>query len=329
MSVEKTNDAVRNYYMDFLKGISILAVIIGHSITDIHRYDLLFNFIYSFHMPLLFFVSAYIEQMNRHKYETAMKKMPLKRLKSLILPYFCWSLLYMLFYGQLFGADIERIIRILFGYEQSGLWFLPVLFGLKFFHFLYWKLQNWLGKHSLIKDFGICILLEVLIVIFAFSTAQPYIINLVSYSIPYFFAVIFVDNEILQKILKKKLTVIGAVIAYMLVFPLFSFYNTHWTTQIIRIFLSLCISILCLGWKKVWKYTFVSKVICFFGRYSLAIYVMHVFFMGYKRYLELIEPLVMALLIIVFMAVVVAIICILIARIIEKTVWLNRLLFGK
>ena len=38
-------DETRNLYMDFLKGIAIISVIVGHTLSDIRGMDTLFNLI--------------------------------------------------------------------------------------------------------------------------------------------------------------------------------------------------------------------------------------------------------------------------------------------
>ena len=88
----------RNEYMDFLKGFAILTVVVGHSISDIPGANLLFQLIYSFHMPLLFFISAWIEEQNREKYLSCGGKMLCRRASELLLPYVSWMILYELFY---------------------------------------------------------------------------------------------------------------------------------------------------------------------------------------------------------------------------------------
>lgn len=72
MSME---NRVRNNYMDFLKGIAIIAMVIDHMIADVPKANILFIIIYSFHMPLLFFVSGYIEEYNRDKYSERQRNM--------------------------------------------------------------------------------------------------------------------------------------------------------------------------------------------------------------------------------------------------------------
>lgn len=55
-------------YIDFCRGIAILLVVIGHLIqfNGIVTSNPVFEFIYSFHMPLFFAISGYITQKVTH-----------------------------------------------------------------------------------------------------------------------------------------------------------------------------------------------------------------------------------------------------------------------
>lgn len=59
----------RLYYLDALKGILIILVILGHSIQykmmD-YQHDVLFRVIYSFHMPLFFLISGFLTYKGRY-----------------------------------------------------------------------------------------------------------------------------------------------------------------------------------------------------------------------------------------------------------------------
>ena len=46
----------RNDFIDFLKGIGIILVVIGH----VSQNERINDFIYSFHMPLFFFISGFL-----------------------------------------------------------------------------------------------------------------------------------------------------------------------------------------------------------------------------------------------------------------------------
>ena len=323
------NNCKRNAYMDFLKGIAIVSVIIGHSLSDIAEGRTLFHLIYSFHMPLLMFISAYIEEQNREKYMAGEWQILLKRACGLLIPYVSWTVLDYVISGQLRKMQIKELLFRLFGYKESGLWFFPVLFGLKILHCLYWRAQKRIRKHNLIKDILLCCLLEIVTAFAALLTKQPYVINMISYMIPYFFAVVIIDNEILQKVLDSELTIAGAFFAYILIFPLFSFYDTNWTTQVIRIGLSLCVIVICLKLRENWEMNRWNEILCLFGENSLAIYVLHGFFMDYTFYFYLIESRTLIAVVSIVSAFIIAGVCVAIARIIGISSWWRKILFGK
>lgn len=316
--------------MDFLKGIAILAMVSGHLVSDVPQGDVLFNIIYSFHMPLLFSISAYIEEDNRRDYIGRERSMLLKRTIGLLLPYFSWSILYALFQGGISSSmNIESWGAILWGYEGNGLWFLLVLFGLKVMHFFYWKISRVISKSTLPKTVLIICLLECIVVLLALVLRQTFIVNMLSYAIPYFFAVLFVDFEWVRKIVESEWMVAGVILIYVAVLPFFSFDNTHWTTQVIRIGLSLCVIVMCWKLQTIWTLSGWNKAICYYGRYSLPIYLLHGFFIDGKEYLYGIDSAFAVLLVSVISALVIALICVVIAKLVECSSWWTKILFGK
>lgn len=74
----------RNLYMDIVKGIGILLVVIGHCETPIGRY------IYLFHMPLFFFISGYFY---KDKYSNNPVEFIVKKIKTLYRPYIFFAIL--------------------------------------------------------------------------------------------------------------------------------------------------------------------------------------------------------------------------------------------
>lgn len=126
----------RNSYIDFLKGIGIFLVILGH-----HK-NIITDWIYSFHMPL-FFMLAGIFHKNEIKYVDFLKK----KSKSLLIPYFTFALILFLFWliiGRKFGESamnntpiIESFTGIFYGIEikriSSMEWGVPMWFLLCLF----------------------------------------------------------------------------------------------------------------------------------------------------------------------------------------------------
>lgn len=126
----------RNRYIDTIKAVGIFLVILGHHETIFTQY------IFSFHMPLFFFLSGIFHK-NYSSYDIFLKK----KMKSLIIPYFFFAITLFLFWlviGRYFGEAklkntpvVEAFIGIFMGMEMPGfssmewgliLWFLLTLF---------------------------------------------------------------------------------------------------------------------------------------------------------------------------------------------------------
>lgn len=111
-------------YLDTLKGLLIILVVFGHTgiNNDIQKW------IYSFHMPLFLIISGFF-------YKESRKIVNLNRIKRLIFPFICFTILAILFPGLpsliLKNKPIEwsKVFyleeRIFF---NTPIWFLIVLF---------------------------------------------------------------------------------------------------------------------------------------------------------------------------------------------------------
>lgn len=126
----------KHYYenADTLRGFAILLVILGHAVakenivrTDSILCNEIYNFIYSFHMPLFFIISGfcYTRYMNY-------KDFLLRKCRYLLIPYFVFCFLTMavqrlLPFFTLVENDFFREIKQIFLYGGS-IWFVYVLF---------------------------------------------------------------------------------------------------------------------------------------------------------------------------------------------------------
>ena len=135
-------------WIDVAKGIGILCVVAGHAITFLNHENTTFivstirNLIYSFHMPLFFFLSGFLLN-----YSPGPLQFIRKKIKRLVIPYFFTYIVtsvflfisYILikipdsfsgfhyFLGMLYGTLLQ--FRIQTGTDVfSPLWFLPALF---------------------------------------------------------------------------------------------------------------------------------------------------------------------------------------------------------
>ena len=78
----------RDLFIDFLKGITIFLVLLGHSIqalstTDAYYDNILFKAIYSFHMPLFGFLSGYVSFWS---YRKSLNAIVGSRMRGILLP---------------------------------------------------------------------------------------------------------------------------------------------------------------------------------------------------------------------------------------------------
>ncbi len=120
---------IRIDYIDEIRGLAILLVVMGHIIqfNGISTNNPVFEFIYSFHMPLFFAISGYITQKVTHinninQYILFIKK----KCRSLIVPLLTWSLLI----NPYFLAEeweIQTWDNVLKVIESPGLWFLKMV----------------------------------------------------------------------------------------------------------------------------------------------------------------------------------------------------------
>jgi len=112
----------RIIWIDNLRSIGILAVVLGHIASPLG------SFIYSWHMPLFFFLAGFFI-----KYELSTKEFIKKDIKKLLIPYFIFSLAALI---------IESIKRILL--NREGLDYIHELKGI----FL------WMDYTSLMNTYG-------------------------------------------------------------------------------------------------------------------------------------------------------------------------------
>ena len=153
-----TSDSQRIPWIDILKGIAIFSVFLGHMTGMGHGTlsGIIHMWIYSFHMPLFFFLSGCVFSIDKYK---DYKQFLIKKVKTIYFPVICFTFLStifdMLYYGLLLHNEnytvskyMNDIVGILL--QQRGkndiLWFLPCLFVAE--NIFYWivKFGNKYGK---------------------------------------------------------------------------------------------------------------------------------------------------------------------------------------
>lgn len=159
---------VRYHYADLMKGIGIILVLIGH----IQRINGLGDWIYSFHMPLFFFVSGMFFHDNGLFFK--------KKIKSLLVPYLSFALLLFLYWWLIeakFRPPKESVDALTqFGniffpmnitsqepyYFDVVLWFLPCLFMVEL---IFWCINHFLHKKSVFIGTSIMLIIAIYLIL--------------------------------------------------------------------------------------------------------------------------------------------------------------------
>lgn len=131
-----------------LRSVAIILVVLGHATRSIHLPNShmysptitpwweikIKNYIYSFHMPLFFWISGFVfyySSIEKAKQATIISRI-LNKVKRLILPMYSTSFLILLptiyFFGHINGSMLYQIKLFLFGYDNGHLWFLKTIF---------------------------------------------------------------------------------------------------------------------------------------------------------------------------------------------------------
>ena len=114
----------RNHSIDIAKGIAIILMVIGHCY---HEQNIVLKLIYAFHMPLFFMVSGALYS---KKEKWGGKFSIKKKIRSLLIPYFTFELLFVFFISALTGFNdiLPKLISIVTLAGVTVTWFLPCLF---------------------------------------------------------------------------------------------------------------------------------------------------------------------------------------------------------
>ena len=165
MSTQISDKNKRLDYLDVAKGIGILLVILGH--CQLGRIGEMHSLIYSFHMPLFFFVSGVCFS---NKYDFT--SLAVKRFKQMILPTIYFSVI-----STLLVEGLDWHVKW-WDWSQHfpfALWFLPVLY---FAELLAWVICNKISNIS-------CLVLLLFILMLA-----PHLLEKGSVELPYSIAAI-------------------------------------------------------------------------------------------------------------------------------------------
>lgn len=145
-------------WIDTAKGIGLLLVMFGHL-----HVPYMSTWIYTFHMPLFFFLSGVVFSGGKYSF----KEFCIRRVKSLVVPYFCLGFVIYLFYvivnavigaeNSLYGTNIDMLKNLFIQEHFWTIWFLACLFVVEILWYWIWKIfSRWTVAPAVISV-SICI----------------------------------------------------------------------------------------------------------------------------------------------------------------------------
>lgn len=167
----------RDTFIDSLKGIAIILVVIGHVAVAMFGEDqaennIIFRICYSFHMPLFMTISGFLTGGGKNIHDFIWLK---RRAQRLLLPYIIWSIVFCTIrfdglYGYVYNVFVEPAI-----------WFLPCLFLCN----TYLVFLNYIKSQKVVKAIIIYFIVSIIGIILNIRIMKDFTIFLPFYMLGY------------------------------------------------------------------------------------------------------------------------------------------------
>lgn len=296
----------RNEFIDNLKGLAILFMVIGHSGCP----ELMFYYIYLFHMPLFFFISGYLFKDN---YIDTPLKFVARKLKSCYIPFVKYSLFFLLIHELLVPLGftehytLSNYVRQLFlivsfsGTEVflGPYWFLIYLFFASVIFIAFTMVAQWIFTRYVTDirtrtyaSMSAVIVLSALCII----VIDVFNLHIPKLTIATFMAVIYHGFGHIWKVTNKNVHILTAVVClglllFVVVFlPMCRYDGMHVATTRDFFLYSLLSFVGIAGiWGLVNKVTnkYLTKILSFLGKNSMGIMTFH--FLGQAIMLNVLQ----------------------------------------
>lgn len=220
--MDKSIAVSRNPYIDVLKGVLILLVLLGHTIQYASGKDCLssgsfydnlaFKLIYGFHMPAFMIISGYLFH---HSIATkSMKELFLGKCQSILVPVFSFSFVVWLLQ---FHSDYSFLdqIRNYLSCTRYTLWFLWALFYCS---------MGVLLVHLIAKD---NVIVYIVLVLLSYLTPDKWFSELYKFMFPCFLFGYFAHKYNWAEFFKKYTKVIAGVATVLYALAMFEYYDVN------------------------------------------------------------------------------------------------------
>ncbi len=277
------NTSKRIEWVDYLKGLSIFLVVLGHSyvpFTNVESVSWAFRSIYAFHMPLFFVLSGVTAAVSMLS-KGDVKQFLYLRMVSIFIPYLCWSFLRPLFFASRSEWESYSLKDqfLSFAGGDVAIWFLPALLTLLIYYCAFYCLSK--RVNSLLGQ--VAGLIGIFILAFGlhrlWGKTSPtneftlqWLTSAYSYFIPFFFGVFLVHfKKFFQLATENRYS-----IALSLLFLCTISFNigTLPYSQYLKMLCGICAAIVFIRLFMQWTgESIVKRQLRLLGQYSLIIYI--------------------------------------------------------
>ncbi len=284
----------RNTFVDIMRGIAILLVVLGHTMTGSttgSENTFIFNVVWSLQMPLFILISGYVTRYSRGiENSSGLWKYIMRRTLAYMLPWAVWTFAVR---GFIFGQHQFFDIKWLLWNMDSGYWFLvtiwtiSIVFGVSVF--IAGKIVENSGLFRQILTLVFYISGMVLLVgIGILAGVNFFTIKLTLYYMPFYFAG-YLYGQYADKIIEMKygkktvdIAVVLCLAAWLFIILRYNIYELSdgGMAVLLRAVSSItgCIAVcgLCKGvFAETSKIMRVGVILCWCGVHSLEIYLVH------------------------------------------------------
>lgn len=320
----------RLIYIDVLKGIAIILVVMGHMFVPYTDYleSTINQFIYSIHMPLFFFLSGRVLSIN-HESKNTYKLLVIKKILTLLLPFISFSALYC-YIMRLSYVDMLLKNEMHFGY-----WFTLVLFEIS----LIYAFVNYISTKIEGVFFNVLLNMVIIIVLLLISIfnilGDPYktlfSIDKVAKFYPFFyFGCLLNKYDYIKRIFSSQF--IYTICLFVFVFVFVNYGYDLQKVTISHVLLPIC-GIVCLTNLIMHYYSTIDYkgVFSSLGKHSLEIYFVHFIFLSSlpKSLIECSGSIYIQGFLLFFLAILIILFSLFVSVFIEQSNFFNFILFGK
>ncbi len=274
----------RNKKLDLLKGFAIILVVIGHSIQSVYAdkmdQNIVFELIYSFHMPLFMFISGLVTTVSSRSIDTEWLK---RRGKSLLIPFVAW--MFIPYICSKNWGDFPIYVKNVLKSPDNANWFLYTLFQNACLLWLVYRIS----KNKNVRFKVMVGLIISLIVLFISRYIRYFGFGLLAWHSVFYFAGHFIGlkkNEILKY---KYLIGVSTTIIWICLAPFWKrvdnpvfLENASWI--IVRLFnYVIAFSGIGMSMMLIFAITNITKlteILGFLGKSTIEIYVLQWYFFG-------------------------------------------------